>query len=230
MRHHLWPLLLLGACAPTGENPRGEGNLAYDPPALMPPGPGWRPSYTGPAYFPASLGVPTERCSYEPTRLQPVLSDFERDWYSLALAAAGEPSLYLASRRAPTPGGGTLRFTLLHDSIRHVVVRIETGPEGGPRLVAKKVIRTRANRRRVGRTIERALTAHEAEGLRAVLARTRVFEIPPDPCGGGCDGTQWIFEQARGRDYRFLSIWEPSGRGRELGEFLLSLPGPDFSL
>src|SRR5687768_4530953 len=121
MRLRFWPLLIVGACAPASDAPLiGDQIVVAD----LPGDPRF-PAYSGPAYFPASLGEPAIRCpAADPARLQPLLSDFERDWYSRQLAAAGEPSLYLASRSAPGPA--TLRFTWLRTFHAPVFIRIET--------------------------------------------------------------------------------------------------------
>ncbi|HEX8621705.1 MAG TPA: hypothetical protein VF718_07005 [Allosphingosinicella sp.] len=229
MRLALWPLLIVATCAPAADGP----SIADDLGGVEVPRPSLRPAYAGPIYFPPSLGEPTFRCKFgDPARLQPILSDFERDWYSRQLAAAEEPSLYLASQSARPLDGSTLRFTWLRSFHPPVVIRLEMGaaPAGPHRLVAKQLSGAGGyHPGKVAKTIDRPLTPEEAERLRVALDRNRVFGIPPDPCGGGCDGAQWIFEGVEGRRYRFLSVWTPhTGPALGLGQFLMGLTGWDF--
>ncbi|HEV2748312.1 MAG TPA: hypothetical protein VGW34_13565 [Allosphingosinicella sp.] len=225
MRFPVWPLLSLAACAPADDNPllADDITVVVDAPGEPP-----RPAYSGPAYFPPSLGEPTLRCDLgDPARLQPILSDLERDWYSRQLAAAGEPPLYPASQAARPAGAATLRFTWLRSFHAPIVVRIETSGPNTHRLIAKQLSGAGGyDPGKVAKKIERPLTAAEAKRLRAALESRSVFEIPPDPCGGGCDGAQWIFEAAEGRRYRFVDLWTPdSGPAHDLGRFLVGLTG-----
>jgi hypothetical protein len=225
MQFRVWPLLFVAACAPAADNlilPIDESS------AQTTDAPPW-PVYHGPSYFPASLGEPTIVCDYD-GRSQPILSDFERAWYSRQLAAAREPSLYGASQGSTPPTAATLRFTWLRSFHAPVVVRIETIGPTNHRLIAKQLSGAGGyDPGEVSRTVERPLTSDEAGRLRSVVARASVFDIPPDPCGGGCDGAQWIFEAVEGRDYRFVSLWTPRrGPARDLGELLMKFTGWDF--
>ncbi|MDQ4087259.1 MAG: hypothetical protein M3177_04485 [Pseudomonadota bacterium] len=225
MQSRLWPLLIVTACAPAADDTRfGDDITIAERPARSP--------YTGPEYFPPELGQPTLRCSFDTDdRLHPILSELERDWYSRQLAAADEPSLYLLSREALRPSGSaTLRFTWLRSFHPPVVIRIETSGPDLHRLVAKQLSGAGGyDPGEVSKTVERPLTPAEAERLRTVLERARLFEIPPDPCPGGCDGSEWIFEAVEGRRYRFTSLWSPdTGPGHELGRFLMALTGWEF--
>jgi hypothetical protein len=79
--------------------------------------------------------------------------------------------------------------------------------------------------------VNRPLTPAETKRLRAALIGTRVFDLAPDPCGGGCDGAQWIFEAVDGSNYRFASLWTPrKGPAHDLGRMLMKLTGWDFGM
>ena len=203
--------------------------MGDDEPA--PPEPPRPRPYSGPAYFPASLGVPTLRCRYDRARLQPVLSDFVRDWYSRQLAAAAEPSLYLASQAPRPAGSATLRFTWLRSFHAPVTIRIETAGPGRHRLVAKQLSGAGGYEPgHVERTIDRVLSAEEVGRLQAILARARVFALAPDPCRGGTDGSEWIFESVDAGGYHYAAVWSPDdGPAHALGRFLMGLTGWEFS-
>ena len=240
-------LALLAGCAATGDQGAGAAadlaSNAFDltansaEPGMAPAGDNvvtivepWRPRYAGPAYFPAALGEPTIRCPWSETRLQPILSDFERDWYSSFLASAAEPSLYLASQSQRPPGSATLRFTWLRSFHAPVAIRIETAGPGRHRLVAKQLSGAGGYEPgHVEKTIDRVLTAEEAGRLQAMLARARVFGLTPDPCRGGTDGSGWIFESVDAGGYHYAAVWSPDdGPANALGRFLMGLAGWEF--
>ena len=75
------------------------------------------------------------------------------------------------------------------------------------------------------------LTPGEAGRLRAMLARARIFDLAPDPCGGGADGAEWIFEAVDAGGYHYASVWTPrTGPANELGRFLMGLTGWEFGM
>ncbi len=177
-------------------------------------------------YFPPSLGEPSLTCPWGEGRLQPILSDFERRWYSHSLSIAGEPSLFLESKRR-SPGAGSLRFTWLPSFHHPVIVRVETAPSGRARLLAVSL--SGAGGYDPGTSegrIDRMLTAEETRRLDAMLARARLFQLPPKICDGGADGAEWIFEGVDESGYHYLDRWSPrKGRPRKVGLLLLSLTG-----
>jgi hypothetical protein len=226
MRACLALLALLAGCASVGEPsmaPMGDDEVVAVRQERPPP-------YAGPAFFPAALGEPTVRCRWDQTRLNPILGDFARDWYSRQLAAAAEPSLYLASQAQRPAGSATLRFTWLRSFHAPVHIRIETAGPGRHRLVAKQLSGAGGyDPGHVEKTIERPLTPDEAGRLQAMLASARVFDLPPDPCGGGADGAEWIFESVDAGGYHYASVWTPrEGPANELGRFLMGLTGWEF--
>jgi hypothetical protein len=224
-------LLAIGACAyrPGAEEQATAANMMLDENMVaVDSGPAERfePSEPKIDYFPPSLGEPSLSCRWGEGRLQPILSDFERRWYSHALSIAGEPSLFLESKR-PTPGARSLRFTWLPSFHHPVIVRIETAPSGQARLLAASL--SGAGGYDPGtseRRIDRMLTSEESRRLGAILAQARLFQLPLKVCDGGCDGAEWIFEGVDESGYHYLDRWSPEkGAPHKVGLFLLSLTG-----
>ena len=189
------------------------------------------PAYAGPAYFPPSLGEYAMDCAGATEVVsQPVLSDFERNWYSRQLAAAGEPSLYLASQAQRPAGASTLRFTWLRSFHAPVTIRIETAGPGSHRLIAKRLSGAGGyDPGVVEKIVERRLTSAEAGRLQTMLAGSRVFDLVPNICQLGFDGAEWIFESVDAGGYHFVSFWTPrEGPANALGRLLMGLTGWDF--
>ena len=156
-----------------------------------------------------------------------VVDEIEADWYPKHWRAAEEPSLYLASRASKAK---SLRFTWLRTFENPVIVRIDELPSGQMRLTAKQLSGAGGYEPgEVARTIVRDLTPDEQIKLGAMLARTRVFELPSRVCDGGLDGTQWIVEATGPSGYRYVNRWSPErGPVYDLGSTLLALTGWSF--
>ena len=235
-------LLAFSGCARDRDPPlMGDDVVAVDASGMPKPGENLvsvvetpaPPPYAGPAYFPASLAAPSVRCDYGRRReLEPTLNDFEKDWYSRQLAAAGEPSLAGAAEHPLAPGVRTVRFTWLRSFTAPVVIRVERDASGTDRLVAKRLSGTGGDPPgEVAATFDRPLTREESARLDAVLGRTQLFELPPRLCDGGLDGAQWIFESADARGYRFVQRWSPrKGALHDAGAALMALTGWDFGM
>lgn len=226
-------LLLLAGCAtarqdaPLSDNRVLESAVAAREEAAVPRE--REPPYAGPEYFPPSLGEIIVQCATR-ARSQPVLSDFERNWYSRQLAAAGEPSLHLASQAPRPAGASTLRFTWLRSFHAPVTIRVETAGPGHHRLIAKQLSGTGGYAPgTVEKTVERRLTSAEAGRLERILSGSRLFGHIPNLCEIGTDGAQWIFESADAGGYQFVSHWTPrEGPANAIGRFLMGLTGWDF--
>ncbi len=178
-------------------------------------------------YFPKEYRQRWPDCS---TWNVSVIGDVEAEWFTTHWKAASEPSLYQVSQTG-APGGSTLRFTWLRSFHAPVFVRLETGPAGEMRLIAKQLTgKGGYEPGAVGKTVERILSSDEQAGLKAMLERTRLFELPPVWCGiGGTDGARWIFESAGPERYRLINWQSPQeGPMHEAGLFLLSLTGWKF--
>ena len=159
---------------------------------------------------------------------EPVISDFERDWFAGELRAFEEPSLYRVSENPPPGHLQTLRLTWIRSFHDPVVVRIEQAEDGSATLIAKQ--RTGGagfGRPLYSRRVERPLSGSEIRALEAVLTSTRVLGQAANRCHGGLDGANWIVEAAEsdGR-YIYVQRWSPrEDPVRDFGEFMLSLTG-----
>jgi hypothetical protein len=81
----------------------------------------------------------------------------------------------------------------------------------------------------ISKRLDRDLTLAEVGRLRAIMAHTRVFDLPPKACDLGLDGAQWLMEGVDARGYHFVGRWTPEqGPVRELGMVLLGLTGWQF--
>jgi hypothetical protein len=192
------------------------------------------PAPPEPGYFPPEFATTLVTCDRRISRdgrpgRQPVLTDFQSQWYSSHLRAAREPSLSHEARGRRPPGAASLRFILLRSFDRPVIIRVETA-RGRARLVARELSGAGGySPGQVARRLDRPLTAAEARALRDLLARTRPFAEPPRLCQMGLDGAQWIFEAVDAGGYHFLDRWSPEdGAARQLGVFLMGLTGWRF--
>jgi len=178
-----------------------------------------------PDYFPADFATPSVRCPYRSTP-QPILTEFQNQWYARHLQAAGEPSLSRAARDGRSAVRETLRFTWLPSFDHPVIIRIETA-RGRSRLIVRELAGAGGySPGEIARRVERALTADEDRALSALLTRTQLFAGPPRDCRMGLDGAQWLFEGVNAGGYHFLDRWSPEdGPAREVGTFLLGLTG-----
>ncbi|MBA4011637.1 MAG: hypothetical protein C0481_07195 [Phenylobacterium sp.] len=158
------------------------------------------------------------------------LDDFEAGWYSGHLRAAGEPSLYLASRAAPTDGSRSYRFTWLPTFHAPVIIRVDELPDGRMRLTAKKLTGAGGyGPGRIGERVERMLSAAEVVELNRVLATGDALNLAPGGCRGGSDGSRWILEANDRGSYRYVNRWMPgAGPVRQTGMLLLSFTGWRF--
>lgn len=158
------------------------------------------------------------------------MNDFEADWYSAHLRAAGEPSLYLASRAAPAGEAKSYRFTWLPTFHPPVIVRVDELSGGGMRLTAKRLTGSGGyGPGRIGERVDRMLSAAETSELKRVLTAGDVFKLAPGGCRGGSDGSRWILEANDHGAYRYVNRWMPNaGPVRESGMLLLGFTGWSF--
>ncbi|TCM40016.1 hypothetical protein [Novosphingobium sp. ST904] len=177
-------------------------------------------------YFPkewTSLGLQCNR------HCLPLFSPFEREWYSDALAAAGEPSLASASLSDRTEQE-QFRFTWLPTFHHPVVVRVTFDAEGG-RLDAVELSGSGGYEPgKIGRQIHRPLQPDELVKIRQASAETMLFEFRSVECGKvGIDGSEWLFEKRDANGYHFGNYWAPEkNRARRTGELMLRLTGWKF--
>lgn len=211
----MWKPLLIGLMALPG--------AAFADDAIPPPS----------GYFPLPADQPSIRCGWpipaQNARMVAV-NGFEDEWFSKHLKAAGEPSLYRASRQPHAAGMGALRFTWLPSFHHPVIVRIVWGPGQTPRLIATLLSGAGGYAPgKVDKRIDRPLTKAESTTLRAMLVQTRVLEEPPTTCAFGVDGAEWVIENVGGSGYRLIKRWSPEKGGvHDLGMALLGLTGWRF--
>lgn len=182
-------------------------------------------------YFPEILAKPVPDCRFGPKIVNsPVISDFERRWYSGHLHAAGEPSLYAPDGR---PERTAVRFTWLRSFDPPITVRVEGIGSASAHIVAKELTGAGGNAPgKIGTTVDRSLTDVEAKMLQELLADAPItgVSVPPSTrkaCGPRMlDGAEWIIEVADQDGYHFAKEQSPrAGAVRRLGLALLVLTG-----
>lgn len=190
---------------------------------------GWY-STTRVVYFAPELLTQPSGCRYFQNE-EPVIDEFEADWFGGELRKLQEPSLY----RLATDGGpdrsSHIRFLWIRSFHDPVAIRIERSPDGKAFLTARQRDADLGPQEYgKSRTLARALTETEIRQLDTVLSRTRVLHERPKICEGGVDGARWIFEATDGRgSYTFVSRFSPGdGAAREFGEFMIGLTDWDF--
>lgn len=115
------------------------------------------------SYFPPEFSTQTVSCppGFGPPRK--LISDTEAAWYPKHWRAAGEPSLYLASRAPGASAQRTYRFTWLPTFQSPVIIRIAQAGEGRMRLTATRLSGQGGYEPgQVAARVERLLTAREA--------------------------------------------------------------------
>jgi hypothetical protein len=191
-----------------------------------------QPAVAEEVYFPPDFAKPSLICSEGgETYHMKILDSLQNTWYSSHLAAAEEPSLYLAALKPRRADTATLRFTWLRTFDAPVVIRIETSGPGTHQLIVKQLSGAGGYKPgKVVKSLDRTLTIEEASEFEAMMARTRVLSLPPRECEGlGLDGAQWLIEGVDRSGYHFVDRWTPkTGKVREVGDFLLKLAGWDF--
>jgi hypothetical protein len=184
-------------------------------------------SAAGTVYFPPAFAKASVRCE---RGAQEIVSDLENRWYSSHLSAAKEPSLYVALTRRKGTISSQLRFTWLRSFHPPVVVRIDRTGTNSPVLVAKQLSGAGGYAPgTISKSLERPLSATEANRLHAILMRTDISHAAPKECDRGIDGAQWLIEVMDSSGCHFVDRWSPDrGAVRELGLFLLGLTGWTF--
>jgi hypothetical protein len=187
---------------------------------------GWY-STTRVVYFAPELLSQPSGCRYGRGE-EPVIAEFEAEWFGGELRAFQEPSLYLFSTDSLHDQNSSYRFLWLRSFHDPIVVRIERSDDGVAFLTAKQ---------RAGgigfqghdKNLSRALTPVEVDQLNSTLAATGVLGERPKTCDSGADGARWLIEAADSRGtYSYVSRWTPrEGPSREFGEFMIGLTGWD---
>jgi hypothetical protein len=160
-------------------------------------------------YFAPNLARPTEDCGPGlASKRFPILSNFENEWFSKHLRAAGEPSLYLPTIGTSRIPQSIIRFTWLRTFHPPVVVRIERLNTAQPLLIAKQLSGAGGyDPGKVTKDTQRPLSRSETKAFKALFVRANIFAQPAQSCEFGMDGSEWIFEGAHGAHYHFTKRW-----------------------
>lgn len=156
---------------------------------------------------------------------EPLIDEFEADWFGGELRAFDEPSLYAASLD-PHARKGSVRFLWVRSFDDPIVVRVDRLADGSAHLTAQQRARGRRPESQT-RRVTRRLTSDEVLQLDALLTRVALPALPAKECPRGTDGARWIVESAEpASGYVYVNRWSPrSGPIRELGLHMLGLTG-----
>ena len=151
----------------------------------------------------------------------PKSDDFLSQWYSAALKALDEPSLWELSK---SQKGESYRFLWLRTFHHPVSVRIDIRTDGSSQLTMR--ITSGAGGYGPGHLVKNTSTGLTKVQTNSFLSevKTNGFWQIESPHGepGGCDGAEWIIEGVRDGTYRIVSRWSPTGGPvRGLGLFML---------
>jgi hypothetical protein len=214
---------LLFGCSPALPDKPKQGVKQVAATAAEPAPEPKKPAVASSGYFPTVADSAGARCDPEG------ISESHDQWYSKHLRAAGEPSLFEASRSPRPPGAATYRFTWLRSFHHPVVIRVETGSNGEARLIAKELSGHGGyGPGEIRRHMQRKLSPDETRRLGSALAATRLLTWPARDCSGiiGLDGAHWIVEARDRTGYHLVDRWSPErGPMREVGELMLGLTG-----
>jgi hypothetical protein len=157
----------------------------------------------------------------------PTTMDADTDaWYSSALRAAREPSLYLASLDAEATPVEVVRFTWLRSFHDPVVVRVDQTADGVMRLTATQMYVGLPRQGRAYRRVAKVLSVEESAVFHKLLATGGLAEALPVSCEGGTDGAEWIIERSGPGHYAYWNRRSPDGGPvREVGLMMLKLTG-----
>jgi len=175
----------------------------------------------GTAYFPQAVREAALRCGlFGVGARRELMSAHRAGWYTEHLVAAGEAPLFRSS-------GRSLRFTWLRTFHAPVVIRLDTGADGGVTMTATELSGHGGYEPgTVARRIERSLSSQEVAGLTRTLEDTAVLEQAPGECRLGLDGAQWTIESVGPEGYRFVDRQSPGdGPVRAFGLHLIGLTG-----
>jgi hypothetical protein len=155
-------------------------------------------------------------------------NDFVVDWYSKALKAMKEPSLWKLSQKDRS--ATVYRFLWLPTFSRPVAVRVVRSSEGA---MLHAVLLDGQGGYDPGKIIvsrSAKLGEKQWEEFLRYLAKVKLWEMPTnDPGPGGKDGDQCILEAAVAGKYHIVDRWSPNATGEyaDLCRSMLSLSGLD---
>ena len=181
--------------------------------------------------FPESLSTEEVSCPQFrlPDHRGPILSDFERSWYSSQLEAAGETSLPRPAEIASSTTKFVIRFLWLRTFHHPVSIRVVLRDDEGE-LIARELNGAGGySPGTVQQQISRQLRKEELDDLRKTLEKAKLEKETLCDSASGFDGSHWIIETVEPSGYRFLDRWTPrKGPVRSVGEKLIELTGWDL--
>jgi len=147
--------------------------------------------------------------------------EFRSHWYSAALKALDEPSLWELSKLQK---GESYRFLWLRSFHHPVAVRIDVRSDGSSQLVTKMTSGAGGYEPgQLTKSTSIGLTKVQTDRFLNKLKKHAFWELEPQNReSGGCDGAEWIIEGVRDGSYRIVLRWSPmNGPVRDLGLFML---------
>lgn len=149
-------------------------------------------------------------------------NDFEKQWYSSALRAMGEPSL-LATAPADAE---VYRFLWLRSFHHPIAVRITRQGDAIELHAVELDGAGGYDAGRVARRRDRSLGEDDWRALQQHLEAIRFWSLAALDDRSGNDGAQWIIEGCRGGAHHATDRWTPEeGSYYEAGRFFLRLSG-----
>ena len=141
---------------------------------------------------------------------------FTVSWYSQALKALEEPSLW--ESRA-TSEGETYRFLWLRTFHNPIAVRLTVNQDGSGVVTVK--VTDGAGGYEPGKLIEnqsRQLSKDHVQWFLEAIEEQKYWSLPTSGGGSGLDGAGWILEAVRAHKYKVVDRWSPErGPIRTLG-------------
>ena len=164
-----------------------------------------------------------EQTRYFPPRSfddEPKVDEFLSWWYSAALKALDEPSLWEWSKSQKEE---SYRFLWLRTFHHPVAVRINIKDDGSSQLTTKVTSGVGGYNPGVLTTSRlTTLTRVQTDHFLGELKRVEFWKIDSRLRDEGLDGAEWIIEGVRERIYGVVTRWSPKdGPVRELGLFIL---------
>ncbi|HEV2615780.1 MAG TPA: hypothetical protein VGU63_04120, partial [Candidatus Acidoferrales bacterium] len=146
---------------------------------------------------------------------------FTTTWYSHALSALNEPSLWQLSTM--NKQSTVYRFLWLRTFHHPVCVRVSIAPDGTAEARVK--VSSGAGGYDPGHVIEdrtRTLSAIEVSDLLKLVSAANFWQLPTEGQTRGDDGAEWILEGVRNGQYHIVDRWTPTkGAYRDLGLYFI---------
>jgi hypothetical protein len=149
---------------------------------------------------------------------------FAAGWYASQLAAMKEEPLMGRSEESET----VYRFLLLPSFSHGVAVRLTLHSDGTGTAVTR-VLGGKGGYAPGKVTLEKSrnLSPAEAAQFQNQLESAKFWKTSTEPgpdSPGGCDGTEWVMEGAKGGKYHVVDRWE-GGALRGIGSYMLKTVG-----